>query len=71
MLSLQDKNTKLVLLGLATVAVIAGVCMNKKKLETCTILWFKVGVALLVAMNLKEPVVAEGFLVLTKKRTLC
>ena len=64
MLSLQDKNTKLVLLGLATVAVIVGVCMNKKKLgnkSTLLCVGLSVGVALLVAMNLKEPVVAEGF----------
>lgn len=64
MLSLQDKNTKLVLLGLATVAVVAGVCMNKKKLgnkSTLVCVGLSVGVALLVAMNLKEPVVAEGF----------
>ena len=64
MLSLQDKNTKLVLLGLATVAVVVGVCMNKKKLgnkSTLLCVGLSVGVALLVAMNLKEPVVAEGF----------
>lgn len=64
MLSLQDKNTKLVLLGLATVAIVAGVCMNKKKLgnkSTLLCVGLSVGVALLVAMNLKEPVVAEGF----------
>lgn len=64
MLSLQDKNTKLVLLGLATVAVVCGVCMNKKKLgnkSTLLCVGLSVGVALLVAMNLKEPVVAEGF----------
>ena len=64
MLSLQDKNTKLVLLGLATVAVVVGICMNKKKLgnkSTLLCVGLSVGVALLVAMNLKEPVVAEGF----------
>ena len=61
MLSLQDKNMKLVLLGLATVGVVVGVCMNNKKLgqkSTLLCVALTVGVALLVAMNLKEaPVV--------------
>jgi hypothetical protein len=66
MLSLQDKNMKLVLLGLATVGVVVGVCMNNKKLgqkSTLLCVALTVGVALLVAMNLKEApvVVAEGF----------
>ena len=64
MLFLQDKNTKLVLLGLATVAVVVGVCMNKKKLgnkSTLLCVGLSVGVALLVAMNLKEPVAVKGF----------
>ena len=64
MLSLQDKNTKLVLLGLVTVSYIVGVCMNKKKLgnqSSLLCVGLGVGVALLVAMNLNEPVVAEEF----------
>ena len=67
MLSLQDKNMKLVVLGLATAAVVVGVCMNKKKLgdkSTLLCVALSVGVALLVGMNLKNEKVepeAEGF----------
>ena len=67
MLSLQDKNMKLVLLGLATVGVVVAVCMNNKKLgqkSTLLCVALTVGVSLLVAMNLKEAApapVAEGF----------
>ena len=64
MLSLQDKNTKLLLLGLVAVIVVGGVYMNKKKLgQTSALLSvaLTVGVALLVAMNLKEEMVSEEF----------
>jgi len=64
MLSLQDKNMKLALLGLAATAVVVGVCMNNKKLgqkSTLLCVALTVGVALLVAMNMKESGAPEGF----------
>ena len=64
MLSLQDNNMKLLLLGLATTTVVGGVYMNNKKLgqkSTLLCVALTVGVALLVAMNLKEQVAAEEF----------
>ena len=64
MLSLQDKNMKLALLGLVATAVVVGVCMNNKKLgqkSTLLCVGLTVGVALLVAMNMKESVAPEGF----------
>ena len=64
MLSLQDKNTKLAILAVATAAVVVGVCMNNKKFGnkgTLVCVGLSVGVAFFVATNLKEEVVTEEF----------